>query len=367
MNPLKKVLLVADMSAGWESAVETAIELEDAFDTEVVPVHVVPQSLEGALDLRELRQAIDGRLRKMIRRRGADGNPFTDTIVTIGTRFRRIAAVADDLAVDAILIGAGDSGQNETSAVGATTSRVVRHARRPVWVTRPGDRTRPRKILCPVDMSGPSERALRTAVALAEAFEAELIVLHVIRSLASLHRSETELRDRAQLERDHAFERRARFQRLIECFDFKDADWWAAVREGDPCRQIAQAVRENVADLIVMGTRGRYRLPELQIGGVIAGVLGRLPCSTIAAHSESPVRDELGQEIAAGWELVEVGRGLLAEGRAQEAAGTFESAITASVFCGPAWEGLADAQDALGLVAESTSNRGLARLIAERP
>jgi nucleotide-binding universal stress UspA family protein len=53
------------------------------------------------------------------------------------------------------------------------------------------------------------------------------------------------------------------------------------VREGDPATEIVASAREDNADLVVMGSRGRTRLSSIVLGSVSRKVLSHAPCSVL--------------------------------------------------------------------------------------
>ena len=52
----------------------------------------------------------------------------------------------------------------------------------------------------------------------------------------------------------------------------------------NPAREILDGAREHGVDLIVLGTRGRHRLPGLMLGSVSHEVVSKAPCSVLIAR-----------------------------------------------------------------------------------
>jgi nucleotide-binding universal stress UspA family protein len=128
-------------------------------------------------------------------------------------------------------------------------------------------------ILCAVDFSAPSRRALRHAAAVAARGHATLIVLFVndplLVSAAAVTRPPLDLRARSVKELDR-FVRATlgkRSQTHVDC----------RVATGEPVERIvATAVRAR-ADLIVIASRGLTGLARLAFGSTTAGLLTRSP------------------------------------------------------------------------------------------
>ena len=53
---------------------------------------------------------------------------------------------------------------------------------------------------------------------------------------------------------------------------------------GNPAREILDFARERSVDLIVLGSRGRHRLPGLILGSVSQEVASNAPCSVLIAR-----------------------------------------------------------------------------------
>lgn len=141
-------------------------------------------------------------------------------------------------------------------------------------------------ILVPVDGSEGSRKALDIGCALAERFDADLSLLHVVQPSASertlvlggaaitIHCSADELQDIGDRVLDAA-SRRARSRGVSPR---------RAVRlNGDPAQQIIEFAANHGMDAIVMGSRGLGDLGGLLLGSVSHKVshLAKCTCMTV--------------------------------------------------------------------------------------
>jgi nucleotide-binding universal stress UspA family protein len=145
-----------------------------------------------------------------------------------------------------------------------------------------------RRILCPIDFSQCSERALLYAIGLARWHDAAIDALFVRSSVPSLW-SEPATIDLAteQPVPDEAF------GSDLEAFLFpaKDAGvpTQATVVAGAPAREILRYAMEHRADIIVMGTHGRHGLDRILLGSVTETVLRRASCPVLTVcHPQRP-------------------------------------------------------------------------------
>ena len=174
-------------------------------------------------------------------------------------------------------------------------------------------------IVCPVDYSDCSKRALRFAGALAEHFAARLVVLHVFDPLvagaAALHQFDLTGRDGQE-----------------ELRFFTEDHLPASVRDsrrlervlvlGTPGHEIIKLARERDADLVVMGTHGFSGVRKAFFGSTLQGVLRRAHVPVLAVpildHREAGIQAPL---ISAGPVLAPVDFSAESRGAARAAAG----------------------------------------------
>ena len=150
------------------------------------------------------------------------------------------------------------------------------------------------RIVCPVDFSESSRRALERAAVLAGWYEAELVALHVAPlppamfplapgvSQAALEPFDVEAMTREL--RTFTAEVAARRPRLK-----------LIVRAGAAAPVIPDVARELAADLLVLGTHGRSGFQRLMLGSVAEKVVRRASCPVLtvpcapAGHADAPV------------------------------------------------------------------------------
>lgn len=152
-------------------------------------------------------------------------------------------------------------------------------------------------ILCAIDFSAHSKRALRLATELARRFQGTVIALHVVDFLLAEAAAAAYQSDR--LEKDAEAELRA----LVDAEVGPGSGIRAVVRKGRPEQLILPYAAECGADLIAMGTHGLGGVRKLFFGSVTEKVLRAvtLPVLAVPFHEEQrpddPIR--LGTVLAA--------------------------------------------------------------------
>jgi nucleotide-binding universal stress UspA family protein len=141
-----------------------------------------------------------------------------------------------------------------------------------------------RTIVCAVDFSEYSDHALRYGVHLAQVFEADLKLVHVVElpflpsySLAGvpdLSLPVDEIEEGA----------RANMQEMLERVRAEHERTEGQVRTGSAFLEIITYARETEADLIVVGTHGRTGLRHMIMGSVAEKVVRKAPCPVLSVR-----------------------------------------------------------------------------------
>jgi nucleotide-binding universal stress UspA family protein len=143
------------------------------------------------------------------------------------------------------------------------------------------------RILCPVDFSEFSRRAVQHAVAMARSHKARLTVLHVLHNVPALDVPPIEVTpaDRANLVRD--------MQQLLGATT-PDVPIDFVVREArDVRREILDQIEVLAADLLVIGSHGRTGFEKLLLGSVAEHVLRKASCPVMVVPCD--VADPVGE------------------------------------------------------------------------
>ena len=144
-----------------------------------------------------------------------------------------------------------------------------------------------KRILCPVDFSESSVRALAHAVAFARWYDAELTVLHVVPTFESMQvRGDLigPVRVVTPLPREQVVDAMSRSLNLAALSPRATP----IAESGDPQTTIVDQAISKKADLIVLGTHGRRGFKRLLLGSVTEAVLREAPCPVLTVPPRAP-------------------------------------------------------------------------------
>ncbi|MEW6570390.1 MAG: universal stress protein [Nitrospirota bacterium] len=168
----------------------------------------------------------------------------------------------------------------------SSSEKLIKSLRIPMLVVR-GEKaeaayksTNIRRILCPVDFSDISGRALEAAKELADQFSCKLHVLHVIhgemitKMIAKSGKGQEILKQLLE-------EFRLTMLNFLNKFGIIGE---GVIEEGEPDKVIVSYARKEDVDLIVIGARGIGRIKEMLIGSTTDAVLKTSACPVFVIH-----------------------------------------------------------------------------------
>lgn len=295
MMKIERVLCPVDFSEFSVKAYDYAYSLARHYEAKLFLEHVV--SLVGttyphamlpdgtvATIYWNLANDAEKQLQEMVNERRWNGCR-SEIVVQKGFVQEAILKLAEDQSVDLIVMGTHGRRGWDRLMMGSVTESVLRKARCPVLAVRkpahdfidpkqPHDVVHLRKVLFCTDFSENSSVALEYALSLAQEYQAELTVLHVLEQFPG-----PDLTAKTQ-----EVEHKLREPILPDALDWCTVK--TVVRVGKPYQEIIQFAVEDQTDLIVLGVRGRGTLDLAVFGSTTHRVIQLGPCPVLAVHKE---------------------------------------------------------------------------------
>lgn len=145
-----------------------------------------------------------------------------------------------------------------------------------------------KRILCPTDLTTNSDQALRYALALARAYESELIICYCAAGdevVAAVAISEGPKAVSSAREKANNLLQRA-LLKFVAPDDLEDLNWQGLLIDGDDIGEaITRTASETAADLIVMRSRRRPHRAAL-LGSTAESVCRTAPCPVLVTHMD---------------------------------------------------------------------------------
>jgi len=193
---------------------------------------------------------------------------------------------------DLLILGTHGRSGFERLFLGSVTEKVLRSTRVPVLTIPPPVREAGsplyKTILCPLDFSAASIRALEYALSLAQEADARLILLHAIEDVLG-HTSAQSLGHLSVADYYQQIELDAvtRLRAVVP----DDARVWAHPEErvvkGRASQEILKIVADEHVDLVVIGVQGKGMVDRLVFGSTTHRVIREAGCPVLTLHSGS--------------------------------------------------------------------------------
>ena len=136
-------------------------------------------------------------------------------------------------------------------------------------------------ILCAVDLSDDNIIVASRAVALANAYHAQLSLLHVVEYIPIDLANELVLPQQQEIEQQLVVQAKAHLATLAEKIDSKQLN--EVVVQGSTKSEIIDYATGHQVDLIVLGRHGRHGISRL-LGSVANSVLHHATCDVLAVR-----------------------------------------------------------------------------------
>ncbi|MFO0793308.1 MAG: universal stress protein [Candidatus Brocadiaceae bacterium] len=140
-----------------------------------------------------------------------------------------------------------------------------------------------KNVLCPVDYSVYSEKALHYAIEFAEKYRAKLYLMHVL-DIRVYDINDPDLYNVNIVDKETIEKLQARLLKCVSEETKGKIPVEAIVIQGVPFTEIITAARDYKIDMIVIGTHGRTGLSHAIMGSVAEKVVRKSPCPVLTVR-----------------------------------------------------------------------------------
>ena len=148
----------------------------------------------------------------------------------------------------------------------------------------------------PTDFSREAENAIQTAIPIARAFDATIVLLHILEvsSKDSFNETGNPASDKEASESVHINENlklaQENFNRSFALHGLEDVDvnLEQYIRVGSPNKQIEESIEKEKIDFVVMGTKAAWGLNDILLGTSTDKLLRKVNCPVLSVNEVAP-------------------------------------------------------------------------------
>ena len=164
MKVLEKILIATDLSSSTDELVQNGIDIAKLVGAKIILVYVLKLNIDNKKIQHFLLKAAKNQLNRLRNRIQKESVECDDPIVAFGDTYTEIVKEANIHEVNLILMSSSNDENSPSERLGSTTEKVIQKTEIPVWVHKNGASIKINKILCTVDFSKSSTRALKNAI-----------------------------------------------------------------------------------------------------------------------------------------------------------------------------------------------------------
>lgn len=344
MKLINRILVATDFSKPAENVLNTAMIYAKKFNSSITLVHVLPEDIDNEKVSNLVAQAIKVELEEATERVTNSGIKAEPYILGFGVYSDEIVNAANKTNANLIVLGSGVKADTDAFQLGTTAARVISKSSKPVLVVKNHQAPEISQIMCPVDFSKESERALNAAAVIARLFNAKLVILSVYeRFMGSFVTINAE-----ELNQKRFLTHEKEFDKFLKKFNLIDVDFEKVVKGGEPSKEILKVIKDKKSDLLIMGTTGKSGVSRILMGSVTERVIRELPCSFITAKKEDVITVEFETKIRDIESYFNAGQELYNKGFYDEAFNEYSKCLELNVMHFPSLKGLAKVYRKLG-------------------
>jgi len=293
MLQLQKILFPTDFSKCSEQALAHAVFLAEKYEAEIYVLHVItifedqPSIVSNEIAetkemVKKLEDVAEKQLNKILDSHCSNDIKITTEIKRGLSAAPAILEYSSENKIDLIIMGTHGRRGLGHLLLGSAAEEVVRLAPCPLFTIRELKDPKPvmhvNNILVPIDFSNYSEKALAYASEIAQSYNAQLQVLHIIEETMHPAFSVTGKSSIFDLVPDIKDDSRKRAEKILSNFVSDRVKSKIFIQGGRAANDIIKFAKENSTDLIVIATHGLTGLEHMLLGSVTEKVVRMAHC-----------------------------------------------------------------------------------------
>jgi len=357
MKLLKRILVAADFSKTSDNVIQNAIEMAKAFGAEIALVYVLPEDVGNKKASELLHKFAKKQLDTLNEHINSLGIKTLKPFLEIGEFSEKIIEVSEEINANLIFAGAGEINEVGKATIGFNALKIIKKSDKPVFIVKDGTSLSISKILCPVDFSLESKRALKNAITLAHKFKAELTILSVF-EVSQLF----PIRDEIEIDENVEFLRKAcenNLNNFLKDLNLSGLTVNKVIKAGEPSSEILKTGSEHHTDLLIMGTTGKSGISRILLGSVTENVVYHIPCSFITIKKEDAIVLELEEQLRDIDHHYESAKQLFEDGFFKESIAEYHKCLKISFMHVPSMQGICKVYKKLGDEANEQKYRSM--------
>lgn len=296
MKLLEKILVPVNLEDDLNPQIDTAFELAKKFNSEVTLLSVLPEEAKIPSINKHVVNHIEKKIETMLSSFRAENITIVIRI-EYGNEFDKTISIAEEENVNLVLFSNHPDGEEGSATLDILAEKLIRKSEKPIWIVKQGDKHFPEKILCSIDYSDASARALTNAIKIARVFKKELHIINVVELIGNNYSKRFTV-DFEQENKRNIRENDEAFKAFLQRFNFIDVNYKTEILSGDTDAEIKKYVKKNNIDLLFMGATGKTFLQRILLGSVTEKIIRELPCAMVVTKSENILNVKIDADIS---------------------------------------------------------------------
>ncbi len=266
MKLLEKILVNVDLENTSYNHLEVAEKLADKFNSKIIFLCVLPKeaTINSLKDY--VKSYADDKLKSLTEHLSYPKEKI-ESRFEYGNAFEKIISVSELENVNLIINSVTQEALTSNSKVDILSEKLVRKSNKPIMIVNSNTNPIPENILCPVDFSESSERALSNAIKIARSFNSKLSIVNVFEPLGESFSKRLDFDFEEENKKLEASNKK-QLNEFIGQFNLIDVEYSVISLSGKPAEVISNYALSNSIDMIFIGATGKNYIQRHLIGSV---------------------------------------------------------------------------------------------------